>query len=91
MTNGEQKACKFVLVRHGQTYWNKKKKMQGQVNVPLNETGIRQAEKLAENLKAYDFQVCFSSPLDRAYDTAKAVVGDRDIPMIKHELLILPL
>ena len=86
MTN--TKSCKFVLIRHGQTYWNKKKKMQGQVNIPLNETGKKQAVKLAEELKKYDFDVCFSSPLDRAYETAKIVVGERDIEMIKHELLI---
>lgn len=88
MTNPETKSCKFVLIRHGQTYWNQKQKMQGQVNIPLNEVGKKQAEKLAQDLKHYDFQVCFSSPLDRAAETAKAVIGDRDIPMIKHELLI---
>lgn len=88
MANSEQKSCRFVLIRHGQTYWNKRKKMQGQVNIPLNETGVRQAEKLAQELKEYDFQVCFSSPLDRAYETAKVVVGDRKIPIIKDELLI---
>jgi len=88
MSTPESKSCKFVLIRHGQTYWNQKKKMQGQVNIPLNETGRQQAKKLAEELKEYDFQICFSSPLDRAYDTAKAVVGDRQIEMIKHELLI---
>ena len=87
MTNMEPKSCKFVLIRHGQTYWNKKKKMQGQVNIPLNDTGRQQAVKLAEELKKYDFDVCFSSPLDRAYETAKIVVGDRQIDMIKHELL----
>lgn len=88
MQNSEQKACRFVLIRHGQTYWNKRKKMQGQVNIPLNEAGIQQAEKLAQELKEYDFQACFSSPLDRAFETARVVVGDRKIPMIKHELLI---
>ena len=86
MTN-EPKSCKFILIRHGQTYWNKKKKMQGQVNIPLNDTGRQQAVKLAGELKKYDFDVCFSSPLDRAYETAKIVVGDRNIEMIKHELL----
>ena len=84
----ESRACRFVLIRHGQTYWNKKRKMQGQVNVPLNDTGRQQAVKLAQELKDYDFDVCFSSPLDRAYETAKIVVGERDIEMIKHELLI---
>lgn len=62
--------------------------MQGQVNIPLNDAGMQQAEKLAQELKQYDFQICFSSPLDRAAQTAQTVIGDRPIEMIKHELLI---
>lgn len=80
-------ACTFVLIRHGQTYWNKKKKMQGQVNIPLNETGKEQAKALAKQLSGYDFELCLSSPLIRAEETARTVIGDRPIPVIKHELL----
>lgn len=84
----QQSSCRFVLIRHGQTYWNRKKKMQGQVNIPLNETGKQQAKALAKQLENYEFDYCFSSPLIRAVETAQTVLGDRDIPVVKHELLV---
>ena len=82
----KQSSCRFVLIRHGQTYWNQKKKMQGQVNIPLNEMGKQQAKALAKQLEKYDFDYCFSSPLIRAVETAETVLGDRNIPVAKHEL-----
>ena len=87
MQNPGQKSCTFVLIRHGQTYWNKKKKMQGQVNIPLNDTGRQQARALAAQLEKYPFELCLSSPLIRASETAQTVIGSRKIPMVKHELL----
>ncbi len=65
---------KLYLVRHGQTDWNVKHLAQGQVNVPLNETGVRQAEELREKLKDYDYDVCYCSPLKRAVQTAEIAV-----------------
>ena len=80
--------CRLVLIRHGLTYWNVKKKMQGQVNIPLNQTGIQQAKQLSESLKDYHFDVCYSSPLDRAYMTAKLALKDRDVPIHKDLRLV---
>lgn len=80
--------CRLVLIRHGLTYWNVKKKMQGQVNIPLNQTGIQQAKQLSESLKDYHFDVCYSSPLDRAYMTAKLALKDRDVPIHKYLRLV---
>ena len=80
--------CRVVLIRHGLTYWNVKKKMQGQVNIPLNQTGVQQAKQLSENLKDYHFDVCYSSPLDRAYMTARLALKDRDVPIHKDLRLV---
>ena len=68
---------KLYLVRHGETDWNLKHKMQGQVDVPLNSTGLKQAEKLRERLKNYDFDICYCSPLKRAVETAKIATDGR--------------
>ncbi len=40
----------FYLVRHGQTDWNNEKRMQGHMDIPMNEEGIRQINELAEAL-----------------------------------------
>jgi broad specificity phosphatase PhoE len=41
---------KYIFVRHGQTYWNKNGIMHGQYDIPLNETGVKQALKVANEL-----------------------------------------
>ena len=68
---------KLYLARHGETDWNLHHKMQGQTDVPLNNTGISQAEALREKLKTYDFDICYCSPLKRAVQTAEIAVDKR--------------
>ena len=73
LTNGKKLVC---IIRHGQTEWNTVKRLQGREDVPLNETGIKQALKLAEimlDIKTLGLNIdkIYSSPLVRAYDTAK--------------------
>jgi glycerol-3-phosphate cytidylyltransferase len=60
----------YTFVRHGQTYWNKNGIMHGQYDIPLNYTGFIQANKISEELKNQHFDICFSSPLQRAKSTA---------------------
>jgi len=77
----------ICLVRHGQTDWNQIKRLQGRENVPLNETGIRQACHTAElfrNSVLYGVRfgkVC-SSPLSRAADTAGYIQAVLDNPSV---------
>ena len=48
---------KLYFVRHGETEWNVKKKIQGKTDIPLNENGIRQAKELACQLVEEDISV----------------------------------
>jgi len=80
--------CTFILARHGETYWNQKRRMQGQVNIPLNENGISQAERLAEKLRPYDFDICYSSPLARSLRTAEIICNSRNVAIIKDDRLV---
>ncbi len=72
----------LYVLRHGETHWNKIHRLQGRSDIPLNENGIKLAEMTAEGLKDVAFDLCISSPLIRAQETAKIVLGGRKIPFI---------
>ena len=61
---------KLTVVRHGETNWNKERRIQGQIDVPLNAKGIAQASAVANKLKAEVFDGIVSSDLSRAKQTA---------------------
>ena len=63
----------IYFIRHGETDYNKQGIAQGQLDIPLNEKGIMQAEQTRELLKDYDIDVIYSSPLTRAYKTAQII------------------
>ncbi|HWY80217.1 MAG TPA: histidine phosphatase family protein [Candidatus Sulfotelmatobacter sp.] len=63
----------FYLVRHGETDWNKKRILQGQTDIQLNETGEEQAKKVAQQFKNIEFDLVFSSDLLRAKRTAEII------------------
>ena len=77
----------IYLSRHGETDWNKKHWLQGTTDIPLNENGIEVAETTAEALKDVPFDLIFSSPLKRAYQTAEILKRDRPIPIYTDERL----
>lgn len=77
---------KLYLVRHGETSWNIGRKVQGQTDIPLNETGVRQAEKVREELEDITFDACYCSPLMRARRTAEIVADGRVEIMIDDNL-----
>lgn len=63
----------LILIRHGQTAWNLGEVFRGRADVPLDETGRRQAELLTEYLDPRKLDVVYSSPLVRALETAEVV------------------
>ena len=70
------------LLRHGQTDWNIDLRLQGSSDIPLNETGIKQAELAAKYLNASDWDLVLSSPLSRAHDTAKTVAAELGLNLV---------
>lgn len=77
----------IYIVRHGETMWNKEKKLQGGTDIELNENGRRLALITGERLAGIHFDKIYSSPLKRAYETACLIRGDRDIPIETNELI----
>lgn len=81
---------KLYLVRHGETNWNKERKIQGQADIPLNEFGRSLARKTGAGLENISFDTCFSSPLERAVETAELILAGRDgsVPVIRDERIV---
>jgi len=75
----------IYIVRHGQTNWNLEGRYAGRIDVELNDTGIKQANVIKEELKDIKFDKVFSSPLNRAYETAQ-IIWDGEI--IKDDRII---
>ncbi len=68
------KGLRLLLVRHGETEWNRQKRFQGQIDVPLNDNGREQAEKAAQFLKDVPIDFAVSSPLLRPKETAEIIL-----------------
>ncbi len=71
----------IYLVRHGQTAWNKEEIFRGRTNVPLDETGFRQAELAGDFLKDVQIDAIYSSPLSRALQTAERIAKPHGLPV----------
>ncbi|MDD5923105.1 MAG: histidine phosphatase family protein [Eubacteriales bacterium] len=76
------------LTRHGQTNLNRRKEMQGRTDEPLNETGIRQAEKARQKIGEIRFDAVYASTLDRAVTTA-SIIGDVPKEQVKQDPRII--
>jgi broad specificity phosphatase PhoE len=79
MTDGALRFSKTfeLVVRHGQTQWNRESRFQGHTDVPLDEAGRSQALALSAYLSGFIFARAVSSDLGRARETAELILGDR--------------
>ena len=78
---------KLILIRHGRTDWNVQGRVQGRTDIPLDETGRRQAAAVAQRLSGIRLNAIYASPLTRAHDTAKAVAAFHDCDIYVSEKL----
>ena len=67
---------RIILVRHGETDWNKQGRFQGQIDIPLNQNGKAQAQAASEFLKTISIQKAFSSSLSRPRETAQIILKE---------------
>lgn len=78
---------KLFITRHGETKWNKEKRFQGWKNSPLTEKGIRDGKKLNTIVKDEKINKIYTSPLQRAFETAMYAKGNTDLDVIVLEEL----
>jgi probable phosphoglycerate mutase len=71
---------RISLVRHGQTDWNRDRRIQGRSDIPLNETGREQARATGRALRGRRFDGVYASPLMRAYETAAIIADELGMP-----------
>lgn len=71
----------LIIVRHGETDWNRLEKCQGISDIPLNENGKEQARRLADSLRAEQLSAIFSSDLVRARETAQTIADIHSLPV----------
>ena len=76
---------KLYIVRHGETVWNRLHKVQGAADIPLAEAGIRLARETGNALKNVRFDLCITSPLNRAKETAELILESQqdEVPIVE--------
>ena len=67
---------RIFLVRHGETNWNKEGRFQGQIDIPLNDNGRKQAQKASVFLENVNFTKAYASDMSRPFETAKIILGN---------------
>ena len=88
MQNSDMPPTRIILIRHGQTAWNTQEIFRGRADVPLDEVGLRQAQALAEAMRAEPISAIFTSPLSRAVQTAQALADSHGlVPVAVQDLI----
>jgi hypothetical protein len=85
---GYRAAMNLLLVRHGETTWNREGRYQGRTDVPLSEAGLAQAHALGARLAGLPIAIAIASPLERTRRTAEAILGDRPVSLEADQALI---
>lgn len=70
---------KLIIVRHGQTLWNLERKYQGHSDIALTDTGLKQAQAVAERLAEEAIAAVYASDLSRAYETAGYIAAKHNL------------
>jgi probable phosphoglycerate mutase len=70
----------LYLVRHGETEWNRLRRIQGISDIPLNDVGREQAKRTGALLAGRSWDAVFSSPLERAHETASIIADELGLP-----------
>lgn len=76
----------LFLVRHGETDWNLEGRLMGQTDIPLNKNGREQAKTLQKKLENIKFDICYTSPLKRARETAEIICKNK-CNIVENDLL----
>jgi probable phosphoglycerate mutase len=71
----------ILLVRHGETTWNREGRYQGRTDIPLSETGQAQVQRLGDRLRNVPIAAAIASPLSRAKTTAEAVLAGHTLTL----------
>lgn len=80
---------RLILIRHGQSTWNAERRFQGWADPPLDDVGREQARRLAERLQGNGkgMVALYTSPLQRARETAEIIGETLELPVISDERL----
>lgn len=86
---GPRRGGRILLLRHGETDWNRQSRFQGQIDVPLNATGRQQAQQAAAFLRHSPVKRAYTSPMARPRETAELVLAHHaGVPLVTCEGLL---
>ena len=80
-------STRICLVRHGETAWNAERRLQGHLDIPLNEHGLAQAAATARSLGGERFDAAYCSDLTRARQTADAIASHLGLSLCQNAQL----
>lgn len=78
-------ATRIIAIRHGETAWNVDSRLQGHLDIPLNDVGLWQARQAALALADEPIDAIYSSDLQRAWVTARAIAETTQAPLAAHQ------